>query len=178
MNTDIANNKDFALLWAKSFPRVRVFVLMCVPKYHDAEDIIQETAVAAASDFEHYDRQRSFTAWVLGIARNRVLRHWRTEGTTRQILLDDETLERVEAAFSKFDLHADRTKEALEACLGSLAPRARNLVVHRYVQGLNIEQLAGRMGITVKSVYTKLYRVRQSLAECIRRRVRFGDRMT
>ncbi len=178
MSLEVANNKEFALLWAKAFPRVRVFVLMCVPKYHDAEDIIQETAVAAASDFEHYDRQRSFTTWVLGIARNRVLRHWRTEGTTRQILLDDDTLARVEAAFSKFDLNADRTKEALEACLGSLAPRARRLVEHRYVQGLNIDQVAGRMGLTVKSVYTQLYRVRQSLAECIRRRVRYGERMT
>ena len=174
MNLEVANHKEFAVLWAKAFPRVRVFVLMCVPKYHDAEDIIQETAVAAASDFEHYDRQRSFTAWAIGIARNRVLRHWRTESTTQQILLDDDTLGRVEAAFSKLETDADQTKEALEACLGALAPRARRLIEHRYVEGLRIEQVAVRMGVTAGSVYTQLYRVRQSLAECIRRRIKGG----
>jgi RNA polymerase sigma-70 factor, ECF subfamily len=176
LNVEVANhNKEFALLWAKAFPRVRVFVLMCVPKYHDAEDVIQETAVAAASDFEHYDRQRSFTAWALGIARNRVLRHWRTQSSTRQILLDDETLARIEVAFSQLDMDADLAREALEACLGSLTPRARRLVEHRYVEGMNSEHLAARMGLTVSSVYTQLYRIRQGLAECIRRKMRHGE---
>lgn len=178
MNVEVAANKEFALLWAKAFPRVRVFVLMCVPKYHDAEDIIQETAVSAASDFEHYDRQRSFTAWVLGIARNRVLRHWRTESSTRQILLDDDTLARVEAAFTSLEMDADQAREALEACLGSLTPRARRLMEQRYVKGMNIDEVATRMGLTINSVYTQLYRIRHGLAECIRRRLRCGERMT
>ena len=175
VDIEVIQNKDFALLWATAFPRVRAFVLMCVPKYHDAEDIIQETAVAAAMDFERYDRQRSFTAWVLGIARNRVLRHWRTDGSAQQILLDDDTLGRVEEAFSKIDVHADQMNEALEACLGGLPPRARRLVEHRYVQGLNIESIGERMGLTVKSVYSQLYRIRQGLAECIRRRLSYGE---
>jgi RNA polymerase sigma-70 factor (ECF subfamily) len=171
LSLEVVQNKEFALLWATAFPRVRAFVLMCVPRYHDAEDVIQETAVAAASDFDLYDRQRSFTAWTLGIAKNRVLRHWRTKGTAQQILFDEESLTRVEAAFNKVDLNPDATHEALDACLGGLAPRARLLVEHRYVEGLSIKQIAGRDGLTIQSVYTQLYRVLQSLAECIRRRL-------
>ncbi len=175
LSLEVVQNKDFALLWATAFPRVRAFVLMCVPRYHDAEDVIQETAVAAASDFGLYDRERSFTAWTLGIAKNRVLRHWRTKGTDQHILLDEQTLSRVEAAFSKVDLNPDATHEALDACLGGLTPRARLLVEHRYVEGLSIKQIAGRMGVTIPSVYTQLFRVRQSLAECIRRRMGYRE---
>ena len=165
---------EFALLWATAFPRLRVFVLMCIPSYHDAEDVIQETAVAAASEFSRYDRERSFTSWVLGIARNRVLRHWRDKGASRQILFDEETLISVESAFSKMELNPDPTHEALERCLAKLTLRSRRLIEHRYIQGLNTEQISERTGMTVQSVYTQLYRVRQMLGECIRQRLGRG----
>jgi RNA polymerase sigma-70 factor (ECF subfamily) len=171
LNLEVATNNEFALLWATAFPRLRVFVLMCVPSYHDAEDVIQETAVAAASDFARFDRSRSFITWVLGIARNRILRHWQQKGTSRRMLFDEETLSRVEDAFVSIELNPDPTHEALEACLGRLTDRSRRLVEHRYIQGLNIEQISTRMGLTVKSVYSQLYRTRQALAECIRRRL-------
>jgi RNA polymerase sigma-70 factor, ECF subfamily len=175
VNHETSTSNEFAVLWATAFPRLRTFVLMCVPSYHDAEDIIQETAVAAASDFDRYDPDRSFMAWVLGIARNRVLRHWRSKGTAKQILLDEQTLLQVEDAFIKIELNPDPRQEALEACLGQLTDRARRLVENRYVHGLDMERLAVRMGITVKSAYSQLYRIRQALADCMRRRLRLEE---
>lgn len=175
MSRETTTSNEFAVLWATAFPRLRTFVLMCVPSYHDAEDIIQETAVAAASEFAHYDQDRSFMAWVLGIARNRVLRHWRGKGSMKQILFDEETLAQVESAFIKIELNPDPRQEALEACLGLLTDRSRRLIEHRYVHGLAIEKLSNRLGITVNSAYSQLYRIRQSLAECIRRRLQLGD---
>ena len=171
MSQQVTTSNEFAVLWATAFPRLRTFVLMCVPSYHDAEDIIQETAVAAASDFVDYDHDRSFMAWVLGIARNRVLRHWRSKGSMKQILLDEQTLLQVENAFIKIELNPDPRQEALEACLGLLTDRSRNLIEHRYVHGLAIDKISGRLGLSVNSAYTQLYRIRQSLAECIRRRL-------
>jgi RNA polymerase sigma-70 factor (ECF subfamily) len=176
LGQDTSTSNEFAVLWATAFPRLRVFVLMCVPSYHDAEDVIQETAVAAASDFDRYDRDRSFLAWVLGIARNRVLRHWRGKGTAKQILFDEETLMQVEDVFTKAELNPDPRHEALEACLGKLTERSRRLVEHRYIHGLNIEQISARMGLTVKSAYSQLYRIRQALAECVRRRLQAFER--
>ena len=35
--------------------------------------------------------------------------------------------------------------------------------------------LSTRMGITVKSAYSQLYRIRQALAECMRRRLGVGE---
>lgn len=148
---------------------------MCVPSYHDAEDIIQETAIAAATDFDRYDRNRSFIAWVLGIARNRVLRHWRSVGTVKLILFDEQMMLQVEDAFLKIEFNPDPRQEALEACLGQLSEQARTLVESRYVRGLDMEMLSTQLGITVKSAYSQLYRIRKALAECMRRRLRLGE---
>jgi RNA polymerase sigma-70 factor (ECF subfamily) len=167
-------SNEFAVLWATAFPRLRTFVLMCVPSYHDAEDIIQETAVAAASDFERYDRDRSFLAWVLGIARNRVLRHWRGKSSAKQILFDEESLVQVEEAFVKIELNPDPRQDALDACMGRLSDRSRLLIENRYVHGLDVETIAVRMNMTVKSAYSQLYRIRQALADCMRRRLGIG----
>lgn len=175
MSRESTASNEFAVLWATAFPRLRTFVVMCVPSYHDAEDIIQETAVAAASDFAEYDPNRSFMAWVLGIARNRVLRHWRGKGSMKQILFDEEMLVQVENAFIKIELNPDPRQEALEACLGLLTDRSRRLIEQRYVHGQTIDKLSDRLGLTVNSAYSQLYRIRQTLADCIRRRLRLGE---
>jgi RNA polymerase sigma-70 factor (ECF subfamily) len=105
-----------------------------------------------------------------------VLRHWRGKGTAKQILFDEETLMQVEDVFAKAELNPDPRHEALEACLGKLTERSRRLVEHRYIHGLNIEQISARMGLTVKSAYSQLYRIRQALAECVRRRLQAFER--
>lgn len=176
MRSEPTVTNEFAVLWATVFPRLRTFVLMCVPSYHDAEDIIQETAVAAASDFDRYDRDRSFMSWVLGIARNRVLRHWRGQAGTKQILFDEESLMEVQDAFIKIELNPDPRQDALEACMGRLSDRSRRLIENRYVYGLDVGKIAVRMDMTVKSAYSQLYRIRQALAECMRRRLQMGKR--
>jgi DNA-directed RNA polymerase specialized sigma24 family protein len=56
-----------------------------------------------------------------------------------------------------------------------LTERARRLVENRYVHGMDIEKLSARMGITVKSAYSQLYRTRQALANCMRRRLHLGE---
>lgn len=171
MSNENGECSEFAVLWARAFPRVRSFVLMCIPRYHDAEDVIQETAVAAAANFVQYDGDKSFVAWVLSIARHRVLRYWRGDGRTRHILFDGPTLMKIEAAIIRTDPAPDSRQDALDACLESLPDRSRNLIQLRYVQGMNVEQVAASHGMTVQSVYSRLYSIRQVLKDCVRRRL-------
>ena len=93
----------------------------------------------------------------------------------KQILFDEQTLAQVENAFIKIELNPDPRQEALEACLGLLSERSRRLIETRYVHGLAMEKLADRLGLTVNSAYSQLYRIRQALAECIRRRLNQGE---
>jgi RNA polymerase sigma-70 factor (ECF subfamily) len=93
----------------------------------------------------------------------------------KQLLFDEQTLVQVENAFIKIELNPDPRQEALEACLGLLTERSRRLIEQRYVHGLAIEKLSDRLGLTVNSAYSQLYRIRQTLAACIRRRLRRGE---
>lgn len=167
-------DEGFASLWAGCFPRVRAYVLLYVSPLADAEDVVQEVALAAARDFRSYDPAAPFLNWVIGIARNRVREHYRRRGRQRHEAFDEAALERVEAAFHSSGPQFDARREALEYCLGQLSQRARQLVEYRYLHSLSPPEIAPRLGISLQSVYTRLSQVRQALRECAERRLRLA----
>jgi len=73
-----AQARQLSILWTKAYPIVSTYFRALLCDFHQAEDLLQETAAAAAEKFTTYDPSRSFTAWVLGVARSRVARLHRT----------------------------------------------------------------------------------------------------
>jgi RNA polymerase sigma-70 factor (ECF subfamily) len=62
-------------------------------------------------------------------------------------------------------------REALERCLDGLPPKSRSLVTFRYHNGLKIDQIAAAVQSTPGSVRVALFRIRETLAACIERRL-------
>ena len=61
----------FEALLASSRTAVERWVKARVSSYADAEDILQETYLAAFQDFSDLRNQASFLPWILGIARRK-----------------------------------------------------------------------------------------------------------
>ena len=168
--------EDFATLWVESYDRVRAYVRVFVPSLHDSEDVIQETAVAIAKDFDKYDPSRPFLEWAIGIARRRVLQHFRKRGRERRMIFDTETVALIEQSFLELEPRMDAYRAALEDCLKRLPTRSRKLVELRYTSAQRADEIADGLGLTVKSVYTRLSQIRLALRECVQRRLRLvGD---
>src|SRR5262245_10759990 len=70
---------EFTDLWPQAASRVRAYVMMSIASYHDAEDVVQEVALALSNSMHNYDRSRPFLEWALGFARMRVLRHLKSK---------------------------------------------------------------------------------------------------
>lgn len=167
---------DFAALWAESYARLRTYVRIFVPSVHDADDVMQETAMAIARDFEKYDPDRPFLEWAVGVARNRVFEHFRKRDRDRRMVFDVETVEHIEASFLAAESKFDNYHDALESCLKQLPERARRLIDLRYLACNSVEEISDQLGLTVRSVYTRLSQVRYGLKQCIGRRMRLsGD---
>lgn len=164
--------KDFATLWAESFDHLRTYVRIFVPDHHDADDVIQETAAAIAKDFSRYDSSRPFLEWAVGIARNRVLQHFRRRGRDRRMIFDVETVKVIEASLLSIEPDLGIRQEALEQCLERLPDRSRNLIHLKYVGELKAEDIASQLNLTVNSVYTRLSQLRAALRDCVRRQLR------
>ena len=160
---------DFAALWAEHFPRVRAYVFLYVSPQHDADDVIQETAMAAAKSFERFDRQRDFLSWVIGIARNRVREFYRAAG--RPIIFSDAAIAKLEAAYTQAQNENDDRRSALEQCLAALSKRSRRMIESRYLHGLQPAAIGAEFGLSLNSVYARLSQIRSALRECVERRL-------
>lgn len=165
---------DFATLWAESYDRLRTYVRIFVPVLHDADDVLQDTAVAIAKDFEKYDPDRPFLEWAIGIARNRVLQYYRRRGRDKRMVFDVDTVLRIEGSLMEIDSQVETYEEPLEFCLEKLPGRSRRMLELRYTYCMSAEEIAGQLTMTVNSVYTRLSQIRVALRDCVRRQLRLS----
>lgn len=165
----------FEEFWAPAAPRVRAYVLMSIASYHDAEDIVQETALAMSKSMHNYDRERPFLGWALGFARIRILKHLKSTGRDRRMVFTAENLDDIEAAFVEVDTPSEGPVEQLSYCVDKLSKRSRRLFDLRYTSGLSAPEIAAETGMTIDSVYARLSQIRSALRKCIGRRMKTED---
>jgi RNA polymerase sigma-70 factor (ECF subfamily) len=163
----------FTERWLDAEPTVSAFIFACVRDFHHAEDLVQTVAMDAASSVETFDRSRPFGPWIMGIARNRVLKYYRKRSNDL-LRFDVATLDALaEAHQSVMDEAADR-RRALAACVEDLGDKLRTAIEMRYRQDAPAAQIAHALGMTSNAVFVMLHRTRNALLECIERRL--GER--
>lgn len=162
--------RDFAVLWAKAQSNVTAYVRAAIRNAHDAEDVVQQVAMAAAQDFDRFDRDRSFVGWVIGIARFRILKHLQKESRDRHVF-GDSTLQSLADAQIDIAPEIDDRREAIRKCMDKLQPRGRKVVEMRYLRSLKPAAIADQMGSTANAVSSLLSRIRSALANCVSRQL-------
>lgn len=149
------------------------YVRALVRDYHQAEDIVQETAVVLirrAADYEHVD---SFWALAREVARRQSLAMRQKEaGAPRPI--SDAVAEVIGAGFDRVQESDAWDREALLHCLGRLPDRWRRIVRLRYWMRYSVKRIAEELGRSANTVSVTLSRARIRLADCVGRRQRQG----
>ena len=78
----------FEELLRRELPALERFVKFRIPTAQDAEDVLQETCLAAWQSFERLHDPASFKSWLLGIARNKCSDYYREQARRLEIPLD------------------------------------------------------------------------------------------
>lgn len=167
---EIEIREKMTRLWLGAESAVRAYVAAAIETMADREDVVQQIALTMARRFEEYDESRPFLAWVLWLAKSRIIDFYRSRARLPQPLSDGL----LEALAGKLVQHADDLSPraaALELCLEKLPQRSRDLIRSKYHEGQRIEQIAQAIRSTPASVRVTLFRIRESLAECIERRL-------
>lgn len=121
-----------------------------------AEDIAQECFLALLKAPGKYDGARgSVRSWLLGAARNQILKRWRAEG--RWTALDDDTV--ATAAPLPDGATVKRVAEAVQA----LSPLQREIVILIEYEGMTLEEAARAVDAEVGTVKARLHRARENL---------------
>lgn len=132
-----------------------------------AQDVLQETNAALLEKALEFDPARPFVAWAIGFARTQVL-SWRKKQTRDRLILNDELFEVISERLTTESATANRRLEALEGCLGKLSGSSREMVTARYMHGESVQTIAARLDRTVNFVSVLLFRIRQTLLDCVR----------
>ena len=133
----------------------------------EAEELVQETLLAAYDAFPQYRGDGSVRAWLFGIARRICGRHveMRARREARLRLVHDTGRGR---DTSELALEKERTQRARDA-LAKLKPSEREAVVLRYEGELSFRELAAACGVDEaaarKRVSRALSRLRADLGE-------------
>ena len=136
--------EEFAALLAAGRTAVERWVRAHVSSPHDAEDVLQETYLAAYQGFDRLRNRDAFLPWLLGIARRKYADWYRAKSRRAEVLVDAPP-ER--AAEEENDL-------AVEETLDALPERDRLMLRLFYQEMLSQKQIARQLRIpegTVKS---------------------------
>lgn len=161
-----AAQQRFLSLFLRSEREVFRYVAALVPNVADAEDIVQQTALALWEKFDAYDPNLPFTPWACRFALNKT-RQWIERRQKWQALLENGLAEELAQRREELRPEMELRLKHLEGCVGKLPEEQRALVEGYYYRRDGIEKLAESSSRTVAATYKTLQRVRQALQNCI-----------
>ena len=153
---------------------VRAYVSAHIRTPEAADDVAQEVFLRAFRRLDAFQVPDTGTIrpWLLGIARNLLLEHLRAEMKIQaqgalglQALLDTRHLDTAQAMADPLEI--ERRFDALQDCVGKLAPAASNLVVRHYFQRQTLASLAAEEHKQESALRMRLLRIREALRACI-----------
>jgi RNA polymerase sigma-70 factor, ECF subfamily len=162
----VVSMRELAGLWVQSQSVISAYITANVVDAHHAEDLVQEVAQVVAEKFAEYDRSRSFTSWAMGIARNRLLKYYRSHARDRMVL-SETALSRLGEGLERIEHEVEDRREALRVCLEKIQGRRRQVLETRYGESSAIPEIAQRFQMSTTAVSVMLHRIRTVLHNCI-----------
>ena len=161
-----AAQQQFLSLFLRSEREIYRYVASLIPNVSEAEDIVQQTAVALWERFDAYDPSQPFTAWACGFALNKA-RHWIERHQKWKRLLDQGLAERLLKRREELQPALDERLSHLGDCIDKLPERQRAVVTGYYHHRMDVDTLAKTAKCSVAATYKLLQRVRHALQACV-----------
>ncbi len=129
----------------------------------DAEEIVQDTFLAAYTHLADYTSASSFSTWLYRIAYNKAVSHLRK--VRPRVYLDDTAVDLVDDsdADRALRIETDERLTLLAMAVEELPPDDKMLVVLYHLEERTASDVAYIMGMTEQNVRTRLHRVRKKL---------------
>lgn len=168
---DSRRTAEFVRLLTQHKRRVYGYILSLVPRWADADEILQETNVRLWEQFDSFQPEADFGAWACTVAYYQVMT-FRKRSVRERSHFSDRFVELIAVESESVAVEAEERMVAMEECLTKLLPTQRQLLRQCYGGRATIKQVAEKLGRTVAATYKSVARIRHVLHECIERRVR------
>ena len=159
------------------------FALSRLKKGELAEEIVQETFVAALHAYENFKGRSALKTWLMGILKHKIIdylrRKYRETPSDQVETIADNTDElfNEKGGWSvrpaKWSVNPGKSYEQREfldvfyKCLADIPDRLAEAFTLREIDGLSTEELCKEMDISPTNSWTMLYRARMQLRRCL-----------
>ena len=162
-------DRAFTELMRRHKETIYRFVRRYVGDASEAYDLVQETFVAAWSALSSYDSNRSMSAWLRRIALNKC-RDWSRRRQVRSFFflavpMDSPSAKAVVSPDTAPDVANLSKLEVLDAAIAMLPQGLKEPLLLTVFEGLSQKEAAKTLGVSVKTVETRIYRARQKLTQ-------------
>ena len=135
----------FGELYDRYVERVYRYLYFRTGSHPEAEDLAEQVFLKAWEAIGRYRWQgRPFLAWLYRLAHNTHIDHVRTQKPTTSLNNDDRPVELASAA-AQVELARTLDADLLARALGQLTPDQQQVIVMKFIEGMDNEQIAVSM---------------------------------
>lgn len=154
--------------WIKKYsPRLLAYIKRNLDNTDEAFDLLQETLISASQSLPTYSRKVPFSAWLFGIARHEISDYFRKKKIKTFLFshlpfledLADQALGPEEKAIEK------ELKDKVRLVLDSLSEGYSVILRLKYIDGISVNEIAKKLGLSPKAAESRLTRARIAFRE-------------
>jgi len=164
----LLNKDQFRGLVERYQPKLMRYIFRIGGK-EAGEDLLQEVFINAYQNLSGFDQSLSFSAWIYRITHNVVISHFRKQKVRPEGNLHSDSEDVLAKMYGegdiemKADLHMD--SERLHKAMAGLKPLYRDVLVLRYFEQLEYQEISDVLRIPMGSVAVYLHRAKKQLKD-------------
>jgi RNA polymerase sigma-70 factor (ECF subfamily) len=157
----------FSALYERYKNRVFGFLVRMTGDREIAEDLLQDTFLAAMRNAQQFDRERNFLSWIFGIAHKRTIDYFRHVKVENEHLLDTDRSLGKGPDLPDLGLSNKRLNAVINEAVKTLEPMQREVFLLRELGDVPFKDIAqimncpintalGRMRLALKNIRKEL----------------------
>lgn len=168
------------------------YALARVSSQQQAEDLVQDSMLAAVRQWDSFAGRSNLRTWLIGILRHKIHDHYRWKKRHPGDLPNAEEAQSDDGDRANFNLmghwrqdpnaglelldenpgqalERSQLRMAIQVCVDALPESQQRVFVLREVQGMEPDDCCQKAGIARSSLAVLLYRARQALRACLQK---------
>ncbi len=150
-----------------------------------AQDLVQDTLLAAIRSVDKFGGRSTERSWLFGILKNKIVDYYRKFGRETSFtdleFCNDEFSEKFVPEGDWLHVagpkqwrpapeevtHRDEFWQTMRGCLGKLSPRVADVFMLREMDDMPSGEICEKLSISESNLYVMLHRARMALRECL-----------
>lgn len=168
----LGNKDQFSVLVLRYESKLRRYLRrLGVRNDDDQTDLLQDIFIKTYKNLNGYDQTLQFSSWIYRIAHNEAVSHFRKRSVRPEgnsVLEGDDVVSLIASGDDLMkELTANDDGRVLGEALKHLDEKYHDIIVLRYFEGKEYEEIADILLLPIGSVATRLFRAKAKLKELL-----------